>query len=320
MTYDVICIGSALLDVFVKSEAFSKMPNGDFPEGVALCQQYGGKTEVEEMALSSGGAGTNAAVSFARKGFKTACIAEIGRDLIAATIKQELVREDVDLMLMSEVEGEETGMSVILVAPDGGRTALIYRGASKMLTKEDVNWEAVRAKWLYISALGGEVALLEGLLGHARTYDIKVAVNPGKPDIEVINHLNFEEQQKLLSWMSVLMLNREEAALLTGMRFEDETVWKGEWWIDGPETVVVTDGRNGGVVLTEGKKIWYEPTLVAVVEETGAGDAFGTGLVTGLLQDKEIMAAVEWGKKQAASVVAHIGAKQGLLGMEEIAG
>jgi ribokinase len=318
MKYDIICIGSALLDVFVKSNAFQKVANGSYADGVALCEEYGGKTEVEEMKVVSGGAGTNCAVSFARKGLKTALIAEIGRDLIASTIKQELVREDVDLMLMSEVDGEVTGMSVILVAPDGGRSALIYRGASKMLTKEDIRWDQIKAKWLYISALGGEVALLEGLLGHANTFGIQAAVNPGKPDIEKLNQLDKNERQKMLGWMSVLMVNREEAALLTGLSFEQEEVWRGDWWIEGPETVVVTDGRNGGVILTKGKKVWYEPKLVEVVEETGAGDAFGSGLVTALIHGKDLMEAVEWGKKQAASVVSHMGAKEGLLKMDEV--
>jgi sugar/nucleoside kinase (ribokinase family) len=59
---------------------------------------------------------------------------------------------------------------------------------------------------------------------------------------------------------------------------------------------------------------------VEAVEETGAGDAFGSGLVAALIQGKEIEEAIEWGKRQAAKVVQYMGAKRGLMTLEEISG
>lgn len=324
--FDVICVGSALLDIFVKSEKFKKVnvpvpPSpGGFGEarGVALCEEYGGKTEVEEMAVVSGGAGTNTAVSFARKGLKTALIAEVGRDLVAGTIKQELVKEDVDLLMLSEVEGEKTGMSVILVAPDGGRSALIARGASKMLTNDDIAWEKLDAKWLYVSALGGELWLMQSLIGHARDHDLKIALNPGMGEIQAIKRLS---AQAIEVWqgVEVLLMNREEAAVLLGLPLAEEAAWRGTWEIPGPHWTVVTDGKKGGAVMGEGKQFFYEAAEAKVIEETGAGDAFGSGLVYALMQGKDIYEAVEWGKKQAAAVVSYIGAKQGLLTVDAIA-
>lgn len=318
--YDVICVGSALLDIFVKSEKFKKIPSGEYADGVALCEEYGGKTEVEEMGVASGGGGTNTAVSFAKKGLKTALIAEVGRDLVAGAIKQELVREDVDLMMLAEVEGEKTGMSVILVAPDGGRSAMIARGAAKMLTNEDVKWESLNTKWLYVSALGGELWLLQSLIGHAREHGIKIALNPGMGEIEKMkNQDSGFKLQDSLSGVEVLMMNREEAAGLLGLPLEEEAAWRGTWGIPGPHWVVVTDGKNGGVVMGEEKQIFFEAEKTEVVEETGAGDAFGSGLVYALTQGKDIETAINWGKKQAASVVSFMGAKQGLLTVDAIA-
>jgi sugar/nucleoside kinase (ribokinase family) len=65
--------------------------------------------------------------------------------------------------------------------------------------------------------------------------------------------------------------------------------------------------------MGEGKQIFFTAQETKVVEETGAGDAFGTGLVYALMQGKEIETAIDWGKKQAAAVVSYMGAKQGLL-------
>ncbi|OGV96172.1 hypothetical protein A2W24_05020 [Microgenomates group bacterium RBG_16_45_19] len=311
--YDVVCVGSALLDIYIKSGKFTKIESGQYAEGVALCEEYGGKTEVEQLVIASGGAGTNAAVAFARKGLKTALIAEVGKDLAAATIKAELSREGVDWSLLSEVEGEETGMSVILVAPDAGRSALIYRGASKLLTKPDIKWDEVRAKWMYLGTVGGEVELMEGLIGHAKTYGLKVMVNPGMGEIEKIRSQMMDDGLQIFRGVEVLMMNREEAAALLELPLQEEAVWQGTWQIEGPHWVVVTDGKAGGLVMGEQKRLVYKAERVEAVEETGAGDAFGTGLAYALMQGKDIETAIAWGKKQAGSVIAHMGAKQGLL-------
>ena len=50
-----------------------------------------------------------------------------------------------------------------------------------------------------------------------------------------------------------------------------------------------------------------------MVDSTGAGDAFGSGFVVGLMKGKSIEESVEFGKKQAANVIKFIGAKQGLI-------
>jgi sugar/nucleoside kinase (ribokinase family) len=319
MSYDVICAGSALLDVLVKSGKFTKVPSGDFSDGVALCEEYGGKSEVDALVVATGGAGTNNAVSFKRKGLNTALIAEVGKDLVAATIKEELNREVVDISMLSEVQGEETGLSVILIAPDGGRSALIYRGASKMLTKEDIHWDQVRANWLYLSTLGGDLALMEGLIGHGKTYGMKVVVNPGMGEIDKLRRQETRYRlEDLFQGIEVLMMNREEAAALTGLPLEDDSAWRGTWTIPGPRWLVVTDGKNGGMVTGEGRQLYYEAEKCQVVEETGAGDAFGSGFVYALIQGKEIETAVKWGLKQSVSVISFMGAKQGLLTKEVI--
>lgn len=313
MNYDIICIGSALLDIYMKSSAFKKVATDG---AVAMCETYGGKTEVSAMVMVSGGAGTNTAVSFARKGYKTALVAEVGKDLAAAAIKEELYVEGVDYSMIRQEEGEETGVSSILVAEDGGRSAMIYRGASRMLTKEDIEWEKLRASWLYISSLGGEMALLEGLIGHAKAYGIAVAVNPGMAEIGKLADWG---GTRLFEGVRVLLMNREEAEAMLKTGLGDEAVWRSDWQVPGPEITVITDGKNGGRVSQGTEVFWYESMPVLAVEETGAGDAFGSGLVAAIMAGKDIREAVEWGKRQAASVVTYMGAKRGLLPIDAIA-
>ena len=108
---DVVAIGSATLDIFLKSDQFTidKHENG-----IYLCEKYEGKIEAQELVMVSGGGATNTAVSYARKGLSAAPIIELGRDPAAEMILLDLAREKVDLSLVVQEPDETTAVSVIL--------------------------------------------------------------------------------------------------------------------------------------------------------------------------------------------------------------
>ena len=302
-TFDVITIGSALLDIYLKSSAFTKLDTNQFTDGEALALEFGGKTEVDDIELCSGGAATNNAVSFARKDLKTAIIAEMGTDLIASTIKEELLREHVDVGMLVEEPSEDTGVSCILVHPQGGRSVAVYRGASKMLTVDDIPWHRIDTRWLYISSLGGDMELMRELITYATNNDIQVAVNPGKNELGKPSLW-----QGLLRKIDVFIVNKEEAELFA----QDQPLF-------GPHIICITDGKKGGQLLIGGQTQSYSSKIVPTVEETGAGDAFGSGFVAALIHHHSIDIAIQWGINQAASVVSYMGAKRGLLNLDQIA-
>src|SRR3989344_6551663 len=99
--YDVITIGTASRDVFLQSEAFKIFKDPEhlkkigFPEGEAQCFALGGKLEIEKPVLTTGGGATNAAVTFARQGFKTAAIIKVGHDEDGDALVSELRLEGV---------------------------------------------------------------------------------------------------------------------------------------------------------------------------------------------------------------------------------
>ncbi len=301
-TFDVITIGSALLDIYLKSDEFTKLSSTKFPDGSALALEFGGKTEIDDIEVCSGGAATNNAVSFARKGIKTAIIAELGTDLIAATIKEELKREKVDVGMLVEEHDEETGISCILVHPEGGRSVAVFRGASKMLTVEDMPWHKLDTRWLFISSVGGDIKLLTEIITFAADNQIKIAFNPGKKELELAS-----QWLGLIPKLSVLFINKEEHQVLT------------EHVADiNPQILCITDGAQGGTVITSTENIPFKSKPMTAVEETGAGDAFGSGFVAALIHDQSIQTAINWGINQATSVISFMGAKRGLLTLDQI--
>ncbi|MBP9670468.1 carbohydrate kinase family protein [Candidatus Woesebacteria bacterium] len=312
--YDVISIGSAVLDIFMKSDKFKVVQSGDIPGGIAMCEVYGGKMEVEEVDIVSGGGATNTAVSFARKDLKSAVVAEMGNDPQSLLVHKDLEENQVDTRFLVQEAGETTAVSVVLIADDGGRSIMVHRGAAALLTKEDIPLDLMDTRWIHISSLGGNIELLKLLLTWAKSKQVRVSFNPGMKEIN-----QKEKLLPLLSQIEILFLNRDEAKELWGIDYRDEGLWKSMQAIPGSYVTVMTDGANGGKVCVNGKVSFYEGVKVKkVVDSTGAGDAFASGMVSAVLYGKTYEQAVEWGIKNATNVLMHVGAKKGLLTLGEI--
>src|SRR3989344_2038407 len=142
--YDIISIGSATRDVLIESEGFAE-------HGEGLCFPLGAKIAINKMVLTTGGGGTNYAVTFARQGLKTACIGVVGQDANGAEILRELNGEGVDVGMFQKHDDDLTAYSVILVHSKGERTILSYKGEGQhfhptsLLAK--LRGTGVAAKW-----------------------------------------------------------------------------------------------------------------------------------------------------------------------------
>jgi ribokinase len=72
-------------------------------------------------------------------------------------------------------------------------------------------------------------------------------------------------------------------------------------------------------VWQAGKSFAYKPkTPKKVVDTTGVGDAFASGMVAGVLYGKSYTDAVTWGLNNAEGVLKYVGAKNKLLTLAEI--
>lgn len=307
MKYDIISIGSATLDVFLKSTDFKLMKTDEVFTGEALLVPYGSKNEVNQLLVQSGGGGTNTAVGFSRLGLKTAVLARCGHNFAAKIVRGELKKEKVGLSLLCQLKGDETDYSTILVGHDGGRSILVYRGGTR-LEEKLIPWKKLQSKWFYISSLEGNLDLLEKLLKFADEKGIKTAVNPGRKELE-----QKEKLLEVLNRAEVVILNREEAARLTGLTIADEKIYPA-LAAKVKEMAVVTNGANGVVLYTrEDKKLVSNGFKVKAEDSTGAGDGFGCGLIAGLALGWEIEESLKLGVCNGASVVTLMGAKTGLL-------
>src|SRR4030067_3622757 len=98
--FDVITVGAATRDVFLKSKEFKTKADPASPSNLDLALPLGSKIGVDEIIFETGGGGTNAAVTFARQDLQTACICRIGEDPGGQVIVDSLQGEGVNTDLI----------------------------------------------------------------------------------------------------------------------------------------------------------------------------------------------------------------------------
>lgn len=321
--FDIITIGSVARDVFLDCIGMVTLRSKQFTTGSAECIPLGSKLDVEHIHFTVGGSAANSGVTFARRKLRTAVVSKIGDDIRAQEIIRTLAAEGIETKFLSKDKKALSPYSIILLTEGGERSILAYRGAGKTFSPKDVTLKNLSAKWFYITHLSGKAAaLFPKILRYAEKNNIRVAVNPGK------TQLNMPQKQirPLLNLIDVVLVNREEASILTGVPYEKESLVfeRLDDWVRG--IVVMTDGP-GGVTISDGDTRFHAGILQEkrCVDRTGAGDSFGSGFVAGLIEKgweyvpgtaehkRAIRHAMQLGSANATSVIEHIGGQEGIL-------
>ncbi len=311
--YDVITIGTASLDVFLKvknlkaSQKFLTFPLGE-------------KIEVADFNISSGGGATNCAVTFKRLGFKTLAVFEVGQDPFADFIINELKKEKVDLNV-SLNKKLPTAYSTVLVNETGERVILVKRGAAQDLTLAEIPYQKHQAKWLYLAPGNINFETIKKLIFYYKKAGTKIALNPSKAQIS----LGLKKLEPILKICDVVILNKQEGSYLTGisLKSSDKIFKTLDKSIKG--ILILTDGKNG-VEISDSYHLWKAGIFKnkKIIDRTGAGDAFGSAFVAGLMIKNEdclkgkcnvsnINYALRLASANSTSVVESLGAKVGIL-------
>ncbi len=311
--FDVITIGTATRDAFFEGVNFTKIKDSRFRVGEGVCLPFGSKVEVPKITFTTGGVGTNTAATFARQELKTAIVCRVGSDVSGEEIIRALKKEKINTEFIQKDKDVPTAYSVIFLAESGERTILSYKGAGEDLAEKEIPWKKLKTKWFYIGSLGGNEKLLQNLFSFAQKNKIKIAGNPGGRELKIL-----KARPELLNHYDVFIVNQEEASYLTDISYqrEKEVFKKLDRWVNG--IVVMTRGPKG-LIVSDGKTLWQAGIFKEkkIIDRTGAGDAFGSGFVSGLMQKQDVEYAIYLGSANATAEVEVIGAKQGIINKKD---
>jgi ribokinase len=308
LMYDVITLGSGTVDVFVKTKKPEIMKHKGHDD---VCYAIGEKILVDDLHVDTGGGGTNTAVAFSRLGLKTGWIGEIGTDLHAKTILDEMKREKVDF-LGGRGRGM-TGYSVILTGLEHDRSILAFKGMNDKLAPYEVPWKKLSTKWFYFSAMMNQsFETLKKSALFAKKKGIRYAFNPSM----YIAKMGAKALKPIIDGCDLLIMNKEEAQALLGCSCGCKELLAGLQQY--AKIAVITDGAKIAHAYNGIELYQLIPQHIKVVETTGAGDAFASGMLAGIIIKKDLKEAMQWGMANAGSVIQHIGAKQQLLTRRQI--
>jgi sugar/nucleoside kinase (ribokinase family) len=293
---------------------------------------YGSKIDISTFSSNVGGGGINTACNFANLGFDTSAIFKIGNDVYSEGILDFFKSHPVKLDHIIKNPETSTGFSIILVSFQGDRTVLAHRGANAEIQESEIDFEAIKnADLIYIAPLNGNSnKVLEPIVEFAHANNTKICFNAGTTSIKKgLEHLN-----KILSSAHIVVMNKEEATMTTGIqvrpdtkieKFSHELIHKDikemlkRLKVKDYQVIVITDGSKGAYAF-DGTKFYFCPPFPSdVVSTLGAGDSFASTFCATLARcENDIGKALMYGSVNSASVVSKFGATEGLLNFEEI--
>jgi ribokinase len=228
-------------------------------------------------------------------------------------IFNDLKKENVNTSLIVRSEKARTGYSIVLDSKNHDRTILAFKGSNNELSINEISLKKLKTKWFYFSTMMGKsYKTLEKIANYAAKNNIKIAFNISS----YLAKKGPSYLKKILEKTSLLVLNKDEAGLLVGKSDIKKMLIRLNKL--GPEIVSITDGKKGVYVLYNNNIFYGKPHHeVRVIESTGAGDAFASSFLSGIVKKNNIEFAMKLGMTNAESVIQHHGAKEKLLTYNE---
>jgi ribokinase len=169
------------------------------------------------------------------------------------------------------VPGRSSGVAPITVDPSGENSILIVKGANNDLLPPDIEAAAADLKGCALILLQLEIPVetVYAALAFGKQHGVKTLLNPAP----ALRDLDPERVKDA----TFLVPNETELAILSGLPVDtvDEVAAAARSLIaKGIETVVVTMGSRGALLVTPTAATPIAPVPVTPVDTTGAGDAF----------------------------------------------
>ena len=267
------------------------------------------------MEEVSGGKGANQAVAAARLGAEVCMLGCVGNDGFAATLKNNLARENIDTQWIRSVPGP-SGIAIVSVDDDGENSILVVPGANGQLSPTQID-DAIEAfEWADWIVLQLEIPIdtVKHAIAIAGRTGKRIILNPAPAP------LRFDDE---LFHVDLLCPNQSEAEAILGITIKDIDDARAAVIAlrqRGVKQVVITLGSQGAVVCDgiDNTSHWVPSVSVDAVDTTAAGDAFIGAMVTRLGLGDSLLTAARYAASAAPHAVTIPGAQPSLPNQEEV--
>ena len=282
----VVVVGSINVDLVVTAE---RLP---LPGETVL----GGR-----FAQHAGGKGANQAVAAARVGAQVTMIGAVGTDAHGEIALAALAAEGVDVSRVRRV-AQPTGVALIAVGPRGENQIVLAPGANDELSVADVSLGELGDEGVLLTDHEIPSAVTLAALRAAREAGWTPILDPAparalSADILQLGPILTPNEHELL--VAIGDDNAQAAVASLGERNR------------GP--LIVTQGPAGALLVEDGRSQRFPGfPAPAVIDTTGAGDAFTGVLAAWLAEGQPLGAAIQAANAAGALAVGAAGARAGM--------
>lgn len=271
---------------------------------------------VHAMPIKVGGCAANVAIDVARQGFGVEVIGCVGNDPAADLVTSRLAEAHVGCDRIVRVATHPTSTTVILLVEGQDRRYVHAFGANAAFTVAhiDKDWAAS----LRVFYLGGLLAMpgvgirqLGELLMHCKANNVATVVDVVVPK----GYRGLDELAPLLPHIDYFTPNSDEARQLTGE--SDPMNQLRVFARRGANTVIITCGESGALAGRGGKCWKSQAYAMPATDPSGGGDAFTSGIITGILRGWNLDRMLPYAAALGASAIRAVGTTDSVFSGEE---
>ncbi len=267
------------------------------------------------FAQGPGGKGFNQAIAAKRAGADVIMATKLGQDTLASVATDKLESENMTLECVFKTEKASTGTAIIMVDENSGQNEIVVTlGACDTFDDEDIRKIApyIAERDILLTQLETNVDAVKSLISLAKQNGVYVILNPAP--VQQISDDVYKQ-------IDIITPNEVEASILTGIEIKDENDAKRAaevFFEKGVTNVIITLGKKGALIATKNSFELIKNYDVAVLDTTGAGDAFNGGLLAALCEGMDIINAAKFANIVSNLAVTRLGTSNAMPSREEI--
>lgn len=256
-----------------------------------------------DFDMGPGGKGSNQAVATARLGANSFFAGIIGDDKLGEIATDLYAREGVDTTYLTKINRMATGVGFIILNEGGENGIILDMSANKLMDAafvDSVEAQIARSD-VVMSVLEIPVAAAARAMELGRKHGVRTILNPA-PATKL--------DPAALQYVDYLTPNETELRILMGLPPDDLTPTielAAQLRQQGVGNLIVTRGEKGSLILTDHGLEEIPGVSVEVVDTTGAGDAFNSGLAMALAEGFSLSEAVKYANCAGATACTKLG-------------
>lgn len=301
MTYDIICIGMALVDSIIR---------GFDPKPVSASGYI-----AQSGSLNAGGEAVNEAVAAAKLGMRTGILCALGEDAAGEIVLNELKKNGVDIRLV--VKSEATPVTTMFVRGDGTRKSVTNQAHRYNFHPEKDPSLFTDAKAVILGSLFrapfDDPEILHAVVSNAKRAGQLVVADTKLPNFRF---LALEDIRDSLAQTDYITPNEDEARYFTE---EEEPEAMADVFLGyGVKNAIIKLGSRGCLLKNREKTIRLPAMPVIPMDATGAGDNLVAGFVSEILRGASPEEALRFANACGAICTTQIGAGTALKNREQV--